>query len=219
MRIFLVSAALVLAAFAPGCGPYLTGQKSKKKSNRPFHIARVDPGLAAVSSQSTQPLKMWYGGIANLTTDSLVIDSLVFVLSTDMTPDELRERQPRGTLSYGGATRTVDLQVSETGNHELVFLDLNARHAGVEGTPFVPQTTDDLDKLGPESKVITVDMFLSGSPAKDEGSHVQLVLVRVDTLPQTLGGTLSLTAEESKPIQWHLPGSPGFAVRWKYPDK
>lgn len=207
----------ILGYCSLGCGPFLQGSKKSKNASRPFHIARVDPGLASVSSQSTQPIKMWYGGIANLTTDTLTINKLVYVLNTDMTPDEVRERRPRGTLRYGGSTRTVNLQVSETGNHELVFLNLNARHSGVEGLPYIPKTVDDLENLGPESKVITVDVFFSGKPHKEEGTQVQLVLVQVDTLPQPMGRRL--TPEESKPIEWNLPGSPGFSVRWKYPDK
>ncbi len=211
---------LLLCFTAVGCGPVkdLLGKGKKSKgSGDPFRVA-VLATTGEVSSQSTQPLKLWYGGIANVTTDRLVVDKLIFRLETNMTSDELRARNARGQMRYGDRFRTAEVQVNEDGTHELQFLALNARHAGLEGELVPPQTVEDLKNLGPETRILTADLFLSGQPHEEEGTQVQLTLVQVDTMPQTQGGKLRLAPEENQPIKWEK-STRGYAVLWKEPGE
>lgn len=206
--VFLITVCGGLAA----CGPFLSARsKGGGQSGKPYHVLRVAT-TAEVSSQSTQPLFLWEGGIANTTTNTLVIDKLVFRFDTDMTNDDLRERSPRATLTFGSLTRTVDLTQTETGVDEFAFLDLNARLEGLNEP--IPQVTsiDDVDKVGPYARVLTIRVFFTGFPPDDKGNQVQVTLVRVVTNPQIVPG-VPLDPNRNQPAEW-AQNSPGFAVRW-----
>jgi len=217
-RFIIVFLGLLLGICANGCGAFISPKKKRSTRQETFVIARAtNATTAGVTTQSTSPLNMFEGGIGNVTTNSLTFNKLIWQLSTDLSVNDLRERNPRVTMRFGNVTRSAEVLISETGQHEVQFLNLNVRLLGNINQER-PQINDveDIRKLPNYAKVLIATLSLSGKPHRNEGTNFTLTLVKAETAVQQIRG-VRLTEEEKKPNEWQL-NQPGYTVTWVQED-
>ncbi len=213
-RILLIAIVVFSGICASGCGPLMKSLSKKPGPSKPFIVARATNGnTAGVTTQSTSPLRLFEGGIGTVTTMSLTFNKLIYTLQSEMSPNELRERNPRVTMRFGNTTRTVDVQISETGIHEVQFLNLNVRLLGNinQEQPQI-NTIEDIESLPDYAQVLALGLFINGVPHEDDGTNFLLTLVKAETEVQQIPGQF-LTEEEKEPNEWPL-NSPGYNVTW-----
>jgi hypothetical protein len=217
-RICIILLGFLTGICAHGCGAFIPKAKKSSARQQTFVIARAtNASTAGVTTQSTSPLNMFEGGIGNVTTMALTFNKLVWQLQTNLSPSELRERNPRVTMRFGNATRNVELQVSETGIHEAQFLNINVSLLGNvnQERPQIEDIEDIID-LPNYAKVLVVSLSLSGKPHQDDGTNFVLTLVKAETAVQQIRG-VRLTEDQKKPNEWPLNHS-GFNVTWVNDD-
>lgn len=204
---------LLTITLMTACGPFDKSSKSKgSASNGIFQVIRAsNASTAGVATQSTLPLRMFEGGIANLTTDSLTFNRLTFHVGTNLNAKEFSEFSPRLELQFGALARTEELAISHHQAHEANFTNLNATLTAYPGdikTVEQPKTLEDLNKFGGAVRVLIVRLRLNKLP--EPGTTFTINWVSAETKYQLPRGIL-FDKENHKDSTWLL-NRPGFNV-------
>lgn len=205
----------ILTVFCIACGPFMPSSKSKRSAGSheaTFHLIRAtNSTTAGVTTQSTIPLRMYEGAIANVTTMNLTFNKLLFELQTSLTPDELRSFNPRLEVQFGNMTRVTEVQVSDLQSHEAQLLNLSARLTPYDGdirNEPRPESLEDLQRFGGAIRILTVKLRLTSKPEAD--TTFKVFFTSAETAPQIPRG-VRYDEEQHKPILWTL-NRPGFDV-------